>query len=363
MSVIAPLLGEVQRRISGLDRRLYIAGLGLIACGLVLALAASPAAAARLKLDCPFQLAARHAVAAVLAAALISGLSLLNHKGVRRVAASSFLLVMPMLVLVLLAGTRIKGSRRWLSVFGQSVQPSELLKPALVVLVAWMLAEKVRNPRFPGYLVCAVLAGPALLLLLQQPDVGQTVLLGVSLLVVLFLSGAPVGWIMAAVLAAASVGAALYAIFPHVRDRVDGLFEPGEQVLRAKEAITSGGLLGRGPGEGVAKMRLPDSHADFIYAVGAEEFGILLSIGLPGVFAWIAARGLGAAQSLQDPFPRLAASGLIMLFALQAAVHIAVSLQLAPAKGITLPLLSYGGSGMVGSAVTFGLALALLRRS
>lgn len=363
MSLARRLAQEAQARAFGVDRRLFAAGLGLIACGFVLVLASSPVAAARLRMDGAFDLAWRHAAAALAAIGLVGGLSLLNPKGVRRVAAGVFLLVMPMLVLVLLTGAEIKGSRRWLWVLGHSVQPSEWLKPALVVLVAWMLAEKERNARFPGYLVSAALSGSACLLLLQQPDVGQTVLLGVTLLVVLFLSGAPVAWAMGAVLAAAPVGAVVYALFEHVRDRVDGLFNPGEQVLRAKDTIVSGGLLGRGPGEGVAKMRLPDAHADFIYAVGAEEFGILLSIGLPGMYAWIAARGLGAAQTVQDPFCRLAASGLITLFALQAAIHIAVNLILAPAKGITLPFLSFGGSAMIGSAVTYGLALALLRRS
>lgn len=363
MSGLREALARAQARAQGIDRGLYGAALGLIACGFVLALASSPVAAARLQLDGAFALAWRHALAGVLAAVLLSMLSMLGPKGVRRVAAGLFLLVMPMLVLVLVAGPEVKGARRWLHFVGYSLQPSEWLKPALVVLVAWMLSEKARSPRFPGYLVSAMLAAPTLVLLLRQPDVGQTALLSVTLLVLLFLSGAPVAWAMAALLALAPLGAVAYAVFPHVRARVDGLFDPGEQVQRAQDAILSGGVLGRGPGEGVAKMRLPDAHADFIYAVAAEEFGILLSIGLPGVYAWIAARGLGAAQAAQDPFPRLAASGLISLFALQAAIHIAVNLNLAPAKGITLPFLSFGGSAMIGSAVTLGLALALLRRA
>lgn len=313
-------------------------------------------------MSAPFALAWRHVFSALVAVLALLALSLLTAREVRRFSLGLFLVSLALLVLVLALGPEVKGARRWLSLAGVSVQPSEFIKPTLVVLFGWMLAERGRSESFPGYQAAGVLAAPVLLLLLAQPDVGQTALLTATLIGVLFLSGARVLWALAAGALATAVGGFAYITYPHVRDRIDGLFDPGYQVKRALAAIASGGPFGRGPGEGVAKMTLPDAHADFIFAVAAEEFGLLASLGLTGLYGWIAARGLARAQSAQALFPRLAASGLILLFSLQAAIHIAVNLSLAPAKGMTLPFVSFGGSAMLGSAITLGLALALLRQ-
>lgn len=334
----------------------------LVAIGFTLGLAASPAAAAKLDLAEPFTLAWRHAGTAVVAVVALLAVSLLSPRGVRRAAVLLYLSSLVLLVIVLLLGPEVKGAQRWLRIFGTSVQPSEFAKPALVVLFAWMLSRRDANPRFPSYPLAAALVAPVLGLLLAQPDVGQSALLAATLIGMLFLAGAPMIWPISAIGGAIAVGILAYFVYPHVRERIAGLFEPGYQVKQALAAIASGGPFGRGPGEGVAKMTLPDAHADFIFAVAAEEFGLLASLGLPGLYGWIAARGLALAQGLEGGFSRLAASGLILLFCLQAAIHIAVNLSLAPAKGMTLPLVSFGGSAMLGSAITFGMALALLRR-
>jgi len=352
----------MRRRAVGLERSLALAGLGLAAIGCILALAASPAAAARLDLTAPFALAWRHALFAAAGSGVLLGLALLQPRGVRRVALGLFLGGVLLLGLVLLIGPEVKGAQRWLRVFGFSLQPSEFVKPGLVVLFAWMLAERERHAGFPGYQAAGAMTALVLSLLLLQPDVGQSALLAATLLGLLFLAGAPLWWAAAIAGAGAAVGGALYLAYPHVQARIAGLFDPGYQVRQALAAFRSGGPFGRGPGEGEAKMLLPDAHADFIYAVAAEEFGLLASLGLPGLYGWIAARGLARAQAQADPFQRLAASGLLLLFSLQAAIHIAVNLIMAPAKGMTLPFVSFGGSAMLGSAITLGLALALLRR-
>jgi cell division protein FtsW len=187
-----------------------------------------------------------------------------------------------------------------------------------------------------------------------------TIVLG-SLLV---LSGLALRWVLGGGVLAALSAWAIYSFYPHARDRVDAFLSdgaPGYQVGRALDAIAAGGVFGRGPGEGVIKRALPDAHADFVFAVAAEEFGLLASLGLIALFGALAFRGLSRASRLNDPFEQLAAAGLITLLISQAAIHIAVNLSLLPAKGMTLPFISFGGSSMIGSALALGFCLSLLR--
>jgi cell division protein FtsW len=227
-----------------------------------------------------------------------------------------------------------------------------------------MLGESLRNPRFPGRAVAIGLFALAAIALLAQPDVGQTALLALVLGPMLVLSGLALRWVLGGGVLAALSAWAIYSFYPHARDRVDAFLsdgEPGYQVGRALDAIAAGGVFGRGPGEGVIKRSLPDAHADFVFAVAAEEFGLLASLGLIALFGALAFRGLSRASRLNDPFEQLAAAGLIALLVAQAAIHIAVNLSLLPAKGMTLPFISFGGSSMIGSALTLGFCLSLLR--
>lgn len=346
----------------GHDRTLAACGALLLLFGFLFALTASPAAAARMGYDSSFALALRHGALALAAAGVIAAACCLPVAAVRRTGVLLLLLSLALLAAVLLVGEPINGARRWLVVAGQSVQPSEFAKPALVIAIAWMLSSGMTQRGFPGAALACALFGVTAALIAPQPDIGQTALLALTLGAMLYLSGA--SWRLFAVgaVAAAIAGLSAWRFVPHVRTRIEAFLDPGKeafQVERALQAIASGGPFGRGPGEGVVVV--PDAHADFVYAAAAEEFGWLASIGFVAIYVWIAWYGLRRAARLVDPFAQLAASGLLLLFTLQATIHIAVNANLAPAKGMTLPLVSYGGSALLGSALTLGLALALLR--
>jgi cell division protein FtsW len=283
---------------------------------------------------------------------------------VRRLGAILFLASLALVAVASFFAPEVKGAARWIDVGAFALQPSEFLKPGLVVVWAWMLSEEMKHPRFPGRWIALSLYLVAAALLVMQPDVGQTALLGALLAALLLISGVSWRFLAGGALFAALAGAALYHLEGHVRARIDAFLAPGEtpyQVGRALDAFASGGLFGRGPGEGIVKRTLPDAHSDFVYAVAAEEFGLFASLGLIALFGLIAWRGLSRASRLIDAFSQLAATGLIALLVMQAAIHIAVNVSFAPAKGMTLPFVSYGGSSMLGAAITIGLALALLR--
>lgn len=357
------MIAAIARRFGAYDRSLAAASLMLAAAGLVLSLAASPAATAKIGYSDAFDFTWRHA-AFLTAGFLVFGVAAsLSPRGVRRLSGLLYVLCLGLMALVLVIGVETKGATRWLQIGSASVQPSEFLKPALVVLLAWMLSERMKRRDFPGIKVSCALFGFAALLLLAQPDVGQTALLAMCFAILLFASGVAWTWLAGGAVLAGVAGFALYHLLPHVKARVDAL-APGNasyQVSRALDAISAGGALGRGPGEGVFKRSLPDAHSDFIYSVAAEEFGLFASIGFIALYGAIAWRGLMRASRLADPFAQLAALGLICLFTLQAGIHIAVNVGVAPAKGMTLPLLSYGGSSMLASALTLGMAFALTR--
>jgi cell division protein FtsW len=284
---------------------------------------------------------------------------------VRRAGVVLFALTLPLCAFAALFAPEVRGAARWIVIGPVTFQPSEVMKPALVIVWAWMLSEGLRHRRFPGAQICAGLYALAALALVVQPDLGQAALLGGVLVAMLVLGGVRLRWLMLA--AGAGVGAAVaaFAVFPHARVRWIAFLnpdDPGYQVGRSLDAIASGGLFGRGPGEGVIKAKLPDAHADFVYAVAAEEFGVFASFGLAALFAAFAFRGLSRASRLVEPFEQLAAAGLTTLIVLQAAIHVAVNVSLAPAKGMTLPLVSYGGSSMIGTAIALGFILALTRR-
>jgi cell division protein FtsW len=269
------------------------------------------------------------------------------------------------MVATLFFGAEVKGSRRWLSMLGVSVQPSEFLKPAFVVVCAFLFAEHARQPEIPGNLFAILLMGVVAALLIAQPDLGQTMLVTGTWGAMFFMAGMPWFWIalLGGIAVAGAVGA--YTIFPHVAGRIDR-FMTGEgdtfQVDTGREAIVRGGWFGQGPGEGTVKRILPDSHTDFVFSVAAEEFGIIVCFIIVGLFAFIVMRGLRFAMNERDEFTRLAVGGLVILFGFQSIINIAVNLQLMPAKGMTLPFISYGGSSLLAMAISVGMLLALTRR-
>jgi cell division protein FtsW len=274
-------------------------------------------------------------------------------------------LMLVLMVLVLYVGVEVKGARRWVSIAGLSIQPSEFLKPAFVIICAWLFAEHTRQPDIPGNLFAMILLGLVLALLIAQPDLGQTTLLLGTWGAMFFMAGMSWFWIIA--LGGVGVGGAFaaYTIFPHVAGRIDR-FLTGEgdtfQVDMGREAMIHGSWWGVGPGEGTVKNVIPDAHADFVYAVAGEEFGIVLCIGIMLIFAFIVLRGLSIALREKDDFTRYAVAGLVIVFGLQSTINMAVNLQLMPAKGMTLPFISYGGSSQIAIAVSMGMVLALTRR-
>ena len=346
-----------------IDRFFLAAFVLLMGVGFMLSFAASPPVAERLGLD-SFHFVQRHAVFIVPSLAVMIGLSFLTPRQVRRAAVVLLCLSLLMMVMALFFGVEVKGSRRWISIGSFSLQPSEFMKPAFVVVCAWLFAEHARQPEIPGNLFAIILFGIVGALLVAQPDLGQTILTSVVWGGMFFMAGMPWLWIMVLGMLGAGGFVTAYYMLPHVAGRIDR-FLTGEgdtfQVDTAREAIIRGDWFGQGPGEGIVKRIIPDSHTDFIFSVAAEEFGILFCMALVAIFAFIVLRGLSHAFKERNDFTRFAVAGLVLQIGIQSMINIGVNLELLPAKGMTLPLISYGGSSMIAICVTAGFVLALTR--
>jgi len=346
--------------------RWILASLALLAAlGAILTMAASPAIAESMGVD-PLYFVRRQLIYGGPAMLVMVGVSLLSPQWVRRVAVVSLLLGLVLMVVTVVVGAEVNGARRWIRLGGASLQVSEFVKPTFVVTAAWLLATQRLDPTFPGNLVsvalCAIIVG----LLMLQPDFSMAVLVGAVWFAQCFLAGLHLRWV--ALLAAVGIAAAAlaYVYVPHVTDRVDRFLDPASsdshQVDTALEAFTNGGLLGRGPGEGVVKEILPFAHSDFVFAVAGEEFGLLACLALVALFAFVVLRGFGRLHRERDLFVVLAVGGLLVQFGVQALLHMGVNLALIPPTGMTLPLVSYGGSSTVAVALGMGMVLALTRR-
>lgn len=346
------------------DRPLLGAIIALMLSGVVLSLAASPPVAIRIGLD-PFHFFNHHVLFLLPALVVLIGVSFLSPRQIRRGAVLVFVISVALIVLTLLIGPEVKGSRRWITLLGINIQASESAKPAFVVIAAWLFSESANRPEMPATSMALVLLLMLVALLVMEPDFGQTMLILTVWGALFFIAGMRMIWV--AGLAGAG-GAGLfgaYLLVPHVAGRIHRFINPASgdtfQVDTAMEAFANGGWLGLGPGEGIAKRNLPDSHTDFVFAVAAEEFGIVLCLALLALFAFVVIRALARAYANDDMFSRFSASGLAILFGVQAAINMAVNLQLVPAKGMTLPFISYGGSSIISLAYGVGMMLALTR--
>ena len=347
------------------DRWTLAALMALIGCGIVLGLAASPPAAERIGLDAMY-FVKRHLLLLPVALLLIVGLSLLTPVQVRRLAIVGFAGGLVLLASTVAFGVEIKGAQRWLSIFGFSLQPSEFIKPTLAVVTAWLLAAHTRDDHFPGRWISLAAVVVVLAFLVAQPDLGQAVVVMAVWLAQLFLAGLSM-WLVAILVLVGIAGlAGAYVVFPHVASRIDRFLDPSSgdtyQIDRSLQAFTDGGLLGRGPGEGQVKFQLPDAHADFVFAVAGEEFGLIISLFIVALFAAVVLRGFTRAFQEQNLFIVLSIAGLLIQFGLQALINMGSSLSLIPTKGMTLPFISYGGSSLLAMAMAMGMALALTRR-
>jgi cell division protein FtsW len=348
------------------DRVILGALVALMVSGVVLLMAGGPPVAERLGLS-TFHFVNRQAVYLLAALAIVLSVSFMSPRQVRRAALLIFVVSLAMVVATLYLGVEVKGARRWLTLgpLG-SIQPSEFMKPAFVVLSAWAFAEGTRRPDLPGTWIAFLLLPAAITPLVLQPDFGQTVLVSLVWCGLFFVAGLHWFWVLGLGGAGAFGILIAYQLVPHVRARIERFMDKGSgdtfQIDTALESFASGGWLGKGPGEGTVKRILPDAHTDFIFAVTAEEFGIVVCILLVMLFALIVLRSLLIAQKAEDPFERLAVTGLALLFGIQAAINMMVNLHMMPAKGMTLPFISYGGSSLISLAIGTGFLLALTRK-
>jgi cell division protein FtsW len=337
----------------------------LLGCGAVMSMAASPAVAERLGYA-PLHFAERHLVTVPIALAIMFGVSLLPPRSIRRIALIGFAIATVLLAMTFVIGVEIKGARRWIYLPGLSLQPSEFVKPTFTIVAAWLFAEQKQQPRFPGYAISAGLFLLVLFMLVKQPDLGMAVVIGLVWFAQLYMAGLRLYWVAAGTIAGVGGLIGAYLWLPHVTSRINRFLDPAAgdsyQVNRSLEAFANGGLWGRGPGEGTVKDVLPDAHADFVFAVAGEEFGVIACILLVGIFAFIVLRGLSRLLQEGNLFVLLSATGLLIQFGLQAIINMASTLHLIPTKGMTLPFLSYGGSSMLALALGMGMMLALTRR-
>ena len=347
------------------DRWLLGALATLMVIGLVLIMAGSPPVAERLGLS-SFHFVNRQIAYLIPAGLLMVATSFLSPRYVRRASLLIFVISIALIFAALLFGQEVKGARRW--IFG--IQPSEFIKPAFVILAAWALSEGARRQDVPGNLLALILLPATIVPLILQPDFGQTMLISVVWASLFFMAGLHWFWV-AGIGGIGATGVVMaYRFVPHVRARIEKFLDPGNgpgasdtfQVDTAMESFISGGWLGKGPGEGTFKRILPDSHTDFIFAVTGEEFGIIACLLIVALFSFIVLRGLLNAMRNEDSFCRFAAAGLVVLFGIQSAINMAVNLQLMPAKGMTLPFISYGGSSLISLALAMGFLIAVTRK-
>ncbi len=348
-----------------LDKVTLTAVLLLMAVGILLGLAASPPLAARNGLP-PFFYVQRQVFFGVLGVIAMLVLSISSPERVRRFAVFGFFISLLALLLLPFFGTDFgKGATRWFSLGFGSFQPSEFLKPMLAVFVAWLMAsaQDVGGP--PGR---ALSFGFVLLvvgMLVLQPDFGQAALITAGWMIMYFISGAPILLLVLGVGLVIGGGVLAYANSEHFARRIDGFLapevDPRTQMGYAQNAISEGGFFGAGVGEGRVKWSLPDAHTDFIIAVAAEEYGLILVLFIIGLYATILVRSLFRLMRERDVFIRLAGTGLVVVFCIQAMINMGVAVRLLPSKGMTLPLVSYGGSSLVATGIAIGMLLALTR--
>ncbi len=266
-----------------------------------------------------------------------------------------------LLIACLFSSSSIKGAKRWINIFGISLQPSEILKPFFAVVVAWLFSVKHNDSRFPAYKVTTVIYLVISLLLLKQPDFGMFIVFSSIYLSQLFVFGIPLIYAAITIVIGAISTIAIYFILPHVAHRIDSFFsgKVGYQVSKAIMSFKTGGIFGVGPGEGIVKKSLPDSHTDFIFSVAIEELGAMGGMIIIFLFAFIVLRNILKLYKLKDIFKIIAIIGLVLQIAIQSIINIGVNLAVFPTKGSTLPFISYGGSSMVSICIVVGMLLAL----
>jgi len=338
----------------------------LFSVGILLGLASSPPLAERNGLGA-FHYVNRQMVFGSMSLAGMIFLSMQSPKTVRRLAVLGFLAAFASIVLLPVLGTDYgKGAVRWYSLGFISLQPSEFVKPTFVLFSAWLMSASVDLDGPPGRFMSFFVAVMLTVLLALQPDFGQAALVLASWIVMYFIAGAPMLLLVLLAVAVAGAAAFSYNASEHFARRIDGFLnpeiDPTSQMGFASNAIQEGGIFGVGVGEGSVKWSLPDAHTDFIIAVAAEEYGLVFSLFIIGLFMLITIRSLFRLMRERDPFVRIAGVGLVSVLAMQAIINLGVAVRLLPAKGMTLPFVSYGGSSLLAAGMMLGMLLALTSR-
>ncbi len=362
------------------DRPMLGAVIALMFFGLALVATASPSVAHTIGINDSYYFLKKHIFFMLPSFVLIFGCSMMSPRTVWRVCSLLFIAIVLLLIVVLFAGDEVKGAKRWISILGFSIQPSEFMKPVFAVVVAWMLAlyrkklqrdesRHIEDHKFQWFtglnvsIACYVLI---LVMFISQPDLGMSVVLTLVFATQIFLAGLRFRYVaIVGSFCAGGLGLA-YMGLHHVRSRVDRFLNPdigdNYQVEKSLEAIKQGGVFGVGPGQGTVKERLPDAHADFIFSVLAEEMGLFFVLILMGLFMFILLRGFKRLKDTHDLFSMLAAGGLITMIGMQTLIHMGSSVNIMPAKGMTLPFISYGGSSMLSMGLSFGIILSMTRQ-
>ncbi|EHL97813.1 putative cell division protein FtsW [Acetobacteraceae bacterium AT-5844] len=347
------------------DRWTLAALLTLVGFGYVMLLAASPGVAERIGASSRDMFILKQVFFLAAATGTMVVISLMPVKMIRRLALLGCFVALIMTMATLSIGVEIKGARRWLHLPGMTLQPSEFMKPCFAVVAAWLLAEG-KTYGWRAYAAASVLFLAIIGTLARQPDMGMLMVVASVFFAQLFVVGINMVFVVGLGAAGVLGGIGAYFTMPHFRDRLDRFLDPASgdtyQVTIAMEAFGHGGFLGVGPGEGRLKAMLPDAHADFVYAVAGEEFGMMICLMILGVFGFIVLRGLLRLLGERDMFIILGATGLLTQFGLQAFINMASALHLIPTKGMTLPFVSYGGSSVIAVALGMGMLLALTRR-
>lgn len=351
------------------DRWSFGVILMIMIIGVLLSFAASPPVADRLGIG-GFFFVKRHMLMILPALAVLIGSSLLMPRHIRRLAVVVYFIGLALMVATILTGTEVKGAKRWINLGGFSLQASEFIKPVLAVISAWMMSEKLRNPTFPGISMSFLFLCLYVFLLILQPDFGMTIVTVATWGCQLFVAGIPLFW-MALVASVGVIGAlGAYLFLPHVTRRVDQFLDPSSgdpkhdlyQITQSLEAFKNGGFFGRGPGEGIVKKHIPDAHADFVFAVAGEEFGVFVCLMIVALFGFVVIRSYLRVVNENSLFVILATSGIAFQFGMQSLVNMASTLHIIPTKGMTMPFVSYGGSSMLALGLGMGIVLALTRK-
>lgn len=348
-----------------IDRYMLATVMIIILFSIIMVTTASPAVAERIGLN-SFYFIHRQLVFLVFGIFIMISISFCSINFIKKIATLGFVFFILMMIIVLFVGEEIKGARRWISLGFISIQPSEFIKPFFAVITAIVLMQRYINKNFPAFKTSFLLYSVTIALIALQPDLGMAVTISAIWGTQMFLAGLSMIWIIFLAVSGVLGLLAAYTFLPHVTVRVNSFLDPDTsdnyQINKSIEAFMNGGFYGTGPGEGVVKQHLPDSHTDFIFAVVGEELGMIVCILVIILFAFIVVRGLLRTMELGDLFSILAVSGLLMQIGFQSIVNIGVTLHLLPTKGMTLPFISYGGSSILSASIMMGMILALTKK-